>query len=88
MAMYDFGGGSNSHLSNFTEFHMTGGTAGEKNSSVGTAKGSDNSDGPEEMTPQCANAGSTAASGSGLSAGTILFILFCLIGLYLQIRYY
>ena len=87
MAMYDFGGGSNSPLSNFTEFHLAGGAAGAKSSSAGAVNRTGDSDTAEETTPQGGYAGSSAASGSGLSTGTVLFILFCVIGLYLQIRY-
>ena len=87
MAMYDFGGGSHSPLSNFTEFHLVGGAAGGKSGSAGTVNSSDGSDADEPMTPQGGKPGSAAASGSGLSMGTVLFILFCVIALYLQIRY-
>lgn len=79
MAMYDFGGGKDSLLSNYIEYHLASGEADKENSSGGSLFGK-----------TCTNKKNDAdtTSESSISLGTILFILFCIIGLYLQIKYY
>ena len=79
MAMYDFGGGKDSLLSNFVEFHLASGEADKETGSGGSLFGR-----------SCANKKNDADTTSerSLSPGTILFLLFCIIGLYLQIKYY
>ena len=73
MAQFDFGGGRDSLLSNFTEYQIVSGEADAENRSGKNRSG---------------RAASSAGSGSGVTLGTVIFILFCIIGLFLQLKCY
>ena len=78
MAMYDFGGGKDSLLSNYIEYHLASGEADNKNSSDGAMFGGN-----------CSGkaAGSSTASDSSITWKTVVFVLFCLLWLYCEIKH-
>ena len=78
MAAYDFGGGKDSLFSNFTEYRIVSGEADGGNGAGKTASAGNRS----------GMAASSAGSGSGVTLGTVIFILFCIIGLFLQLKCY